>query len=310
MDSPGSHSGSGTATPTISSLDVRGLWHGQVVTRGRREPRLKLSEKEKCQLWQRELEIVMANRRKKERLWHQELHKYQVAFLEAEARRSDLYKSLRELNKLACGQDSSAGSGHRIRITFDSLQRFMEEQVRTRLKQVSQVSVQVALLKGDLTKLKSRLEKREEDFLDANAEGNATSQVNYLKKHLEHEEVKTRVEDNGKVLASLRQKLDSNRRKLNRLEEEQQHKGTRLEELKSQAVMLEEDLTRLSSSNSRITSHVNQQNATTRRRLQALKDNSKKPMITVEEYLKLNSKVQMLEKEVKRWSKKADTLRC
>lgn len=71
---------------------------------------------------------------------------------------------------------------------------------------------------------------------------------------------------------------DSNRRKLNRLEEEQQHKGTRLEELKSQAVMLEEDLTRLSSSNSRITSHVNQQNATTRKRLQALKDNSKKPV--------------------------------
>lgn len=55
--------------------------------------------------------------------------------------------------------------------------RFMEEQVRTRLKQVSQVSVQVALLKGDLARLKSRLEKREEDFLDANAEGNATSQV-------------------------------------------------------------------------------------------------------------------------------------
>ncbi|XP_037804628.1 uncharacterized protein LOC119598966 [Penaeus monodon] len=76
--SPASHSGSGTATPTISSLDVRGLWHGQVVTRGRREPRLKLSEKEKCQLWQRELEIVMANKRKKERLWYQELHKYQV----------------------------------------------------------------------------------------------------------------------------------------------------------------------------------------------------------------------------------------
>ncbi|XP_047488659.1 uncharacterized protein LOC125038985 [Penaeus chinensis] len=136
------------------------------------------------------------------------------------------------------------------------------------------------------------------------------NKVNYLKKRLEHEEVKTRVEDNGKILASLRHKLDSNRRKLNRLEDEQQHKGTRLEELKSQAVMLEEELTRLSSSNSRITSHVNQQNAMTRRRLQALKDNSKEPMITVEEYLKLNTQVQVLEKEVKRWSKKADTLRC
>lgn len=33
-------------------------------------------------------------------------------------------------------------------------------------------------------------------------------------------------------------------------------------------------------------------------------------MITVEEYLQLNSQVQVLEKEVKRWSKKADTLRC
>ncbi|XP_042873426.1 uncharacterized protein LOC122254025 [Penaeus japonicus] len=234
----------------------------------------------------------------------------QVSLLEAEARRSDLFKSHRELNKLACGQDSRPGNDHRIRITFDQLQRFMEEQVRTRLKQVSQVSVQVALLKGDLTKLKSRLEKREEDVLDANAEGNATSQVNYLKKRLEHEEVKTRVENNGRLLASLRNKLDGNRRRLNRLEEDQQHKTTRLEELKGQAAMLEEELARISSSNSRITSHVNQQDATTRRRLQALKNSSKEQTITVEEYLKLNSQVQMLEKEVKRWSKKADTLRC
>lgn len=32
-------------------------------------------------------------------------------------------------------------------------------------------------------------------------------QVNYLKKRLEHEEVKTRVEHNGKILNALRQKL-------------------------------------------------------------------------------------------------------
>ncbi|KAK4324861.1 hypothetical protein Pmani_004511 [Petrolisthes manimaculis] len=31
-------SGSGTATPTVSSLDVRALWQGQVITKGRRTP--------------------------------------------------------------------------------------------------------------------------------------------------------------------------------------------------------------------------------------------------------------------------------
>ncbi|XP_066943517.1 uncharacterized protein [Macrobrachium rosenbergii] len=76
---PTSLSESGTTTPTLSSLDVRGLWHGQIITRGRTQHRVKLSNKEKYRLWQRELEIVLANRRKQGRLWERQLHKCQAS---------------------------------------------------------------------------------------------------------------------------------------------------------------------------------------------------------------------------------------
>ncbi|KAG7174575.1 hypothetical protein Hamer_G016481 [Homarus americanus] len=298
--------GSGTATPTISSLDVRGLWHGQVVTRGRREPSNRLSECQKCRLWQRELEIVLATRRKQEKLWQQELHKYQVAVLEAEARKGELERAQQELFRLASGYDHDSHTTPRTRLTFTQLLRFMEDQVRGDLKQTSQVWVEVALLRAHLAKLKSRLEQGHEGP-DADPDTQPTSQVNFLKKQLEHEDVKTRVDHNSRTLTHLLRQLEKERRRANRLAEENQAKTTMVGELKDQEALLQEEVRRLSQSSTRIDAHVRLHDLRTDKRLAAVRA-TQDPVMTVEEYLCLNADVHKLQKEVASWRNKADAL--
>ncbi|XP_069185730.1 centriole and centriolar satellite protein ofd1-like [Procambarus clarkii] len=298
--------GSGTATPTISSLDVRGLWHGQVVTRGRREASTRLSEREKCGLWQRELEIVLVNRRKQDKLWQQELHKYQVVVLEAEARQAELLKAQQELSRLAGGGENDTYTTPRCRLTFQHLHGLMEEQVRGGLRQASRVWVQVALLRGQLAKLRRRLEQGR-DAPDADPGTQPTSQVNFLKKQLEHEDAKTRVARNNLVLSQLLRQLEAERRRATRLQEDNQAATTRLEELKSRSTMLQEELERLSHNSCRINAHLRKLDSRTEKKLKAVRV-TQEPVMTVEEYLRLNLHVDELQKKVAAWRIKAEAL--
>ncbi|XP_071527517.1 uncharacterized protein [Panulirus ornatus] len=257
-------SGSGTATPTISSLDVRGLWHGQVVTKPRRESSNRLSEREKCRLWQRELEIVQAITRKQEKQWQQELHKYQVSSLEAEARVKELQKAQQELMRLVEGY-SAAGSP-RTRLTFTQLNRFMEEQIRGRLRQVSHVWVQVALIRTQLSKLRSRMDKGREGQ-DGDPDGQRTSQVNFLKRQLEHQDAKTRVEHNSGTLTELLHLIEKERGQAKYLQEENRMETRRLEELVNQADLLQGEVLRFSHITSRINENLCLKDARTHRQL-------------------------------------------
>ncbi|MPC53581.1 hypothetical protein E2C01_047476 [Portunus trituberculatus] len=86
-------------------------------------------------------------------MWQQELHKYQVSVLEAEACHKDLQKAQEGLTRLMPGTR---------RLSFDQIYKFMEEQLRVWLKQASQVWVQVSLLRGDLSKARVKRERRRE----------------------------------------------------------------------------------------------------------------------------------------------------
>ncbi|XP_063848739.1 uncharacterized protein LOC135093401 [Scylla paramamosain] len=285
-------SGSGTATPSVSSLDVRGLRRGQVVTRGTTRAAARLSERQKTRLWQRELEIVLANKRKREKVWQQELHKYQVSVLEAEACQKDLQKAQEGVAQLMAGTR---------RLTFDQIHKFMEEQLRVWLKQASQVWVQVSLLRGDLSKARVKRERRRGGH---DPTGHPVSQINFLKQQLEHSEVKARVESNRGVLSDLLQQLERDRRRVMNLEEENQRRAARLEELRRAVKEAEREVGRLSLTSGRIEARVQRVNTSTKSKLLTLKSSPLQPT-QVEEYLQLSDNVRKLRKEVAWWKRRA-----
>lgn len=284
-------SGSGTATPSVSSLDVRGLRRGQVMTRGTTKPSDRLSERQKTRLWQRELEIVLANKRKREKMWLQELHKYQVSVMEAEACQKDLQKAQEGLARLAVDCR---------RLSFDQLYRFMEDQLRGWLKQASQVWVQVALLRADLSKARAKRERRRGGHDPA---GQPVSQINFLRQQLEHSEVKTKVDDNRKVLSDLLRQLERERRKAVSLEEENQRRVRRLEELRREVREAEQEVTRLRLTSTRVSERVEKISASTCTKLTALKSLPQQPT-QVTDYLHLSDDVRRLRKQVAMWSRR------
>ncbi|XP_045127001.1 uncharacterized protein LOC123513695 isoform X2 [Portunus trituberculatus] len=285
-------SGSGTATPSVSSLDVRGLRKGQVVTRGTTRAAARLSERQKTRLWQRELEIVLANKRKREKMWQQELHKYQVSVLEAEACHKDLQKAQEGLTRLMPGTR---------RLSFDQIYKFMEEQLRVWLKQASQVWVQVSLLRGDLSKARVKRERRRGGH---DPTGQPVSQINFLKQQLEHSEVKARVESNRGILSGLLQQLEKDSRRAMILEEENQRCGARLEELRCAMRETEREVDRLSLISGRIEMRVQRVNTSTKSKLLTLKSSPLQPT-EVDEYLQLNGDIHKLRKEVAWWKRRA-----
>ncbi|KAK8391801.1 hypothetical protein O3P69_017441 [Scylla paramamosain] len=309
-------SGSGTATPSVSSLDVRGLRRGQVVTRGTTRAAARpsvscmtpltlehqapaapaplsagrLSERQKTRLWQRELEIVLANKRKREKVWQQELHKYQCWRLRHA--RKDLQKAQEGVAQLMAGTR---------RLTFDQIHKFMEEQLRVWLKQASQVWVQVSLLRGDLSKARVKRERRRGGH---DPTGHPVSQINFLKQQLEHSEVKARVESNRGVLSDLLQQLERDRRRVMNLEEENQRRAARLEELRRAVKEAEREVGRLSLTSGRIEARVQRVNTSTKSKLLTLKSSPLQPT-QVEEYLQLSDNVRKLRKEVAWWKRRA-----
>ncbi|KAK7068338.1 hypothetical protein SK128_006818 [Halocaridina rubra] len=178
-------------------------------------------------------------------------------------------KAQQELIKLATGYDCGTLDAYSVRMTFHQLQGFMEEHMRKGLKQVSQVWVQVTVLKSELAKLKPNLDGKN-GILDFDLEAAAESQVTYLKKQLEHEEVKTRLEDNSRNVGQLRMKLETQRRRANKLEDENKKARTYLEELKSQALVLDGELNKLSDTSTRINNHLDQQDYRIRKRIEAM----------------------------------------
>ncbi|XP_064101003.1 uncharacterized protein LOC135211666 [Macrobrachium nipponense] len=183
----------------------------------------------------------------------------------------------------------------------------MEDQVRKGLKQVSQVWVQVSVKKAELGKLRSKAEGIDSGDADVSADITNASQVTYLKKRLDHEEIKTRLENNSKVLGDLREKLERERRTSLRLDDENKRVKTYLGELKCLATFLRAEIRKQETASARIQRHLQQEDSRTVRKMKTLQK-GKEQVMTVEQYLKLSAEVDRLNHEVQRWKKKNQTM--
>ncbi|XP_068233408.1 uncharacterized protein [Palaemon carinicauda] len=233
----------------------------------------------------------------------------QVATLQAEAQRAYILKAEMELRKMATGHEDISPDHFNVRITFQQLLGFMEDQIRKGLKQVSQVWVQVSVNKAEMAKLRSKTEGIDSGDADISAVITNASQVTYLKKHLDHEEIKTRLENNSKVLGELRTKLERERRAALRLDDENKRVKKYLEDLKRVAAFLKADIRKQETASARIQKHLQHDDSKTVRKIKTLRK-GKEQVMTVEQYLKLNAEVDRLDHEVQRWRKKSQCLTC
>ncbi|XP_066942795.1 uncharacterized protein [Macrobrachium rosenbergii] len=216
-------------------------------------------------------------------------------------------KAQMELQKMATGYEDISPDNFNVRITFQQLLGFMEDQVRKGLKQVSQVWVQVSVKKTELGKLRTKAEGIDSGDADVSADITNASQVTYLKKRLDHEEIKTRLENNSKVLGDLRGKLERERRTALRLDDENKRVKTYLGELKSLTAFLKAEIRKQETASARIQKHLQQEDSRTVRKMKTLQK-GKEQVMTVEQYLKLSAEVDRLNHEVQRWRKKNQTL--
>lgn len=181
----------------------------------------------------------------------------------------------------------------------------MEEQIRGRLRQVSHVWVQVALIRTQLSKLRSRLDKGREGE-DGDPDGQRTSQVNFLKRQLEHQDAKTRVEHNSGTLTELLHLIEKERGQAKYLQEENRMETRRLEELVNQADLLQGEVLRFSHITSRINENLCLKDARTHRQL-VMTYSTPHLEMTVEEYLSLCSHVCKLQKKLMAWRHRVRT---